>query len=82
VKSLANQAKQATEKIGQEIGNLNGISGDVVEALNSIRQAIQTVSEYVTSTAAAIEEQSVVTSLMSTSMQRAAAEAAGIGVAA
>jgi methyl-accepting chemotaxis protein len=59
VKSLANQAKQATDKIGQEIGNLNGISGDVVEALNSIRQAIQTVSEYVTSTAAAVEEQSV-----------------------
>ena len=82
VKSLANQAKQATDKIGQEIGNLNGISGDVVEALNSIRQAIQTVSEYVTSTAAAVEEQSVVTSEMSTSMQRAAAEAASIGAAA
>ena len=31
VKNLANQAKQATDKIGQEIGNLNGISGDVVE---------------------------------------------------
>jgi methyl-accepting chemotaxis protein len=82
VKSLANQAKQATDKIGQEIGNLNGISGDVVEALNSIKQAIQTVSEYVTSTAAAVEEQSVVTSEMSTSMQRAAAEAASIGAAA
>ena len=33
VKSLANQAKQATDKIGQEIGSLNGISGDVVSAL-------------------------------------------------
>ena len=33
VKNLANQAKQATDKIGQEIGNLNGISGDVVAAL-------------------------------------------------
>ena len=54
VKSLANQAKQATDKIEQEIGNLNGISGDVVEALNSIKQAIQDVSEYVTSTAAAV----------------------------
>jgi methyl-accepting chemotaxis protein len=79
VKSLANQAKQATDKIGQEIGNLNGISGDVVEALTSIRQAIQNVSEYVTSTAAAIEEQSTVTSEMSSSMQRAAAQAASIG---
>ncbi|MBR0718018.1 PAS domain-containing methyl-accepting chemotaxis protein [Bradyrhizobium liaoningense] len=78
VKSLANQAKQATDKIGQEIGSLNGISGDVVSALSSIKQAINNVSEYVTSTAAAIEEQSTVTNEMSTSMQRAAAEAAAI----
>jgi methyl-accepting chemotaxis protein len=79
VKNLANQAKQATDKIGQEIGNLNGISGDVVAALGTIKKAIQDVNEYVTSTAAAVEEQSAVTSEMSTSMQRAAAEAAAIG---
>jgi methyl-accepting chemotaxis protein len=78
VKSLANQAKQATDKIGQEIGNLNGISADVVGALSSIKKSIQEVSEYVTSTAAAVEEQSTVTSDMSSSMRRAAAEAAGI----
>jgi methyl-accepting chemotaxis protein len=82
VKNLANQAKQATDKIEQEIGNLNGISGDVVEALNSIKKAIQDVSEYVTSTAAAVEEQSTVTSEMSNGMQQAAAEAASIGIAA
>jgi len=79
VKNLASQAKQATDKIGQEIGNLNGISADVVSALSAIKQSIQDVSEYVTSTAAAVEEQSTVTSEMSTSMQRAAAEAASIG---
>ncbi|MBC9883321.1 PAS domain-containing protein, partial [Bradyrhizobium sp. INPA01-394B] len=78
VKGLANQAKQATDKIAQEIGSLNQISGDVVGALNAIKQAINNVSEYVTSTAAAIEEQSTVTSEMSTSMQRAATEAAAI----
>jgi methyl-accepting chemotaxis protein len=78
VKNLANQAKQATDKITDEIGSLNGISGEVVEALNSIKQAIQGVSEYVNSTAAAVEEQSTVTSEMSSSMQRAAAEAASI----
>jgi methyl-accepting chemotaxis protein len=76
VKSLANQAKQATDKITTEIESLNGISGDVLSALESIRSAIQGVSEYVTSTAAAVEEQSTVTSEMSSSMQRAAAEAA------
>src|SRR3984885_6576113 len=78
VKNLANQAKQATDKITNEIGSLNGISGEVVEALNSIKHAIQSVSEYVTSTAAAVEEQSTVTGEMSSSMQRAAAEAASI----
>ncbi len=79
VKNLANQAKQATDKIELEIGNLNGISGDVVGALDSIKKAIQDVAEYVNSTAAAVEEQSAVTSEMSTNMQRAAAEAAAIG---
>jgi len=79
VKSLADQAKQATDKIGSEISSLNGISVDVVNALTAIKQEIQNVSEYVNSTAAAVEEQSTVTSEMSSSMQRAAAEAASIG---
>lgn len=74
VKNLANQAKQATDKIANEIGALNGISGDVVGSLIAIRQAIENVNEYVTSTAAAVEEQSTVTSDMSSNMQRAAAE--------
>jgi methyl-accepting chemotaxis protein len=78
VKSLANQAKQATDKIGSESESLNGISADVVTALDTIRKSIQDVSEYVTSTAAAVEEQTVVTSEMSTSMQRAADEARAI----
>jgi methyl-accepting chemotaxis protein len=82
VKNLANQAKQATDKIGSEIGNLNGISSDVVDALNAIKNAIQNVSEYVSSTAAAVEEQSTVTGEMSSSMRRAAEEAANIGQAA
>jgi methyl-accepting chemotaxis protein len=82
VKNLANQAKQATDKIGSEIGNLNGISSDVVDALNAIKTAIQNVNEYVSSTAAAVEEQSTVTHEMSSSMRRAAEEAASIGRAA
>jgi methyl-accepting chemotaxis protein len=45
VKNLANQAKQATDKIGQEIEHLNGISGDVVGALNKIKHAMQNVAE-------------------------------------
>jgi methyl-accepting chemotaxis protein len=76
VKNLANQAKQATDRIAGEIGSLNGISSDVVDALNAIKQEIQNVSEYVTATAVAVEQQSTVTNEMSSSMQRAAAEAA------
>ena len=78
VKSLANQAKQATDKIGAEIESLNSISGDVVTALETIKKSIQDVSEYVTSTAVAVEEQSTVTAEMSSSMQRAADEARAI----
>jgi methyl-accepting chemotaxis protein len=78
VKNLATQAKAATDKIGAEIAGLNGISSEVVNALNAIKVEIQNVSEYVTSTAAAVEEQSTVTGEMSSSMQRAAAEAQAI----
>ncbi|MGY3449292.1 methyl-accepting chemotaxis protein [Bradyrhizobium sp. USDA 4353] len=79
VKNLANQAKQATDRIGSEIGNLNGISSDVVGALDAIKAAIQSVNEYVSSTAQAVGEQSTVTSEMSSNMRQAAAEAASIG---
>lgn len=79
VKSLANQVRQAADRIGTEIQNLTGISGDVVGALGAIRQAIRDVNEYVTSTAAAGEEQSTVTGEMSANMQQAAIEAASIG---
>jgi methyl-accepting chemotaxis protein len=76
VKNLATQAKQATDKITAEIEGLNGVSGDVVSALAAIKGAIEEVNEYVGSTAAAVEEQSTVTSDMSINMQRAAAELA------
>ena len=73
VKSLANQAKQATDKIRTEIDALNSVSTDVVSTLATIKAAIGHVNEYVTSTAAAVNEQSTVTGDMSANMQRAAA---------
>jgi methyl-accepting chemotaxis protein len=76
VKNLAGQAKQATDRITSEIATLNDISGGVLVALGGIKEAIENVNEYVASTAAAVEEQSVVTSDMSANMQRAAAELA------
>ena len=76
VKNLANQAKQATDRIATEIDALKGISGDVAASLSVIKTAIEHVSEFVSSTAAAVEEQSTVTSDMSANMQRANAELA------
>src|SRR5580698_190245 len=76
VKNLANQAKQATDKISTEIEALNNVAGDVVASLGAIKTAIGAVNEFITSTAAAVEEQSIVTSDMSTNMQRASAELA------
>jgi methyl-accepting chemotaxis protein len=77
VKGLASQAKHATDKISAEIASLGEISKDVVAALNTIKGAIEHVNDFVTNTAAAVEEQSAVTSDMSSNMQKAAAELAG-----
>jgi methyl-accepting chemotaxis protein len=76
VKNLAGQAKQATDRITAEIATMNEIASVVVGALSGVHEAIGHVSEYVASTAAAVEEQSVVTSDMSLNMQKAAAELA------
>jgi methyl-accepting chemotaxis protein len=75
VKSLANQAKGATEEIAKEINGIRSVSGDVVSALSSIKQAIDSVSAFVTSTAAAVEEQSAVTETISGNIQNAAEQA-------
>ena len=82
VKNLANQARRATEQIEEEIGNMLTVSSDVVGALAAIRERIDNVREYVTSTASAIEEQTSVASEMSNSMQRAVKEASSMGDAA
>jgi methyl-accepting chemotaxis protein len=74
VKNLADQAKQATAKISTEIASLNGTTTIVLSALAGIKNAIDQVNEFVAGTAAAVEEQNVVTSDMSANMQRAVAE--------
>jgi len=74
VKNLASQAKHATDTISSEINALNTVAGDVVGSLGAIKAAIAGVNEFIASTAAAVEEQSIVTSDMSANMQRASAE--------
>ncbi|MEQ8348020.1 MAG: PAS domain-containing methyl-accepting chemotaxis protein [Sneathiellaceae bacterium] len=79
VKTLANQARGATEQITGEIAGMQSVSGDVVGSLDAIRSSMQMVLDYVTSTAAAVEEQSAVANDMSANMQQAASEATRIG---
>ena len=78
VKSLANQAARATDQITGEIDNVQGVSRQVVEALDTIQGSVAQMRDYVTSTAAAVEEQSVVTQDMSGNMQHAAGAVAAI----
>ncbi len=74
VKNLANQAKHATDTISKEIEQLNGVAVDVAGSLTAIKAAIAGVNDFIASTAAAVEEQSIVTQDMSMNMQRASAE--------
>ena len=76
VKNLASQAKSATEEIIKEIDGIRVVSTDVATSLSAIKQAIDSVSAFVTSTAGAVEEQSTVTETISVNMQTAAQQAA------
>ena len=78
VKSLARQAGNATDQIAREIEGLLAVSGEVVASLCTVDQSINTVLEYVTGTASAVEEQSVLTQEMSTAMQKAAGSVGAI----
>lgn len=72
VKNLANQAAHATDQINGEINGIQNISGNVVTALGSIRQSVETMRNQVLATVSAVEEQSAVTRDMSVNMQSAA----------
>lgn len=71
VKNLANQSANATAQISNEIEGMQAVSSDVVGSLSAIRKAMDSVREFVTVTAGAVEEQSAVTRDMSTNMQNA-----------
>jgi methyl-accepting chemotaxis protein len=69
VKNLANQAAKATEQIDAEINGIQFISSEVVKALAAIRSSVESIRTNVVSTAASVEEQSVVTRDISSNMQ-------------
>ncbi|MGY2049240.1 methyl-accepting chemotaxis protein [Methylobacterium sp. JK268] len=78
VKNLANQAARATDQIATEIGSIQAVSGQVVESLRTIQGSVEVMRDYVVRTAAAVEQQSVVTQDMSANMQDAAGAVSAI----
>jgi methyl-accepting chemotaxis protein len=76
VKTLAAQTKTATDEVAREIEGLRSVSAEVSQGLGGVRESIDTVREYVTTTAAAVEEQSAVATEMSVNMNAAAQQAA------
>ncbi|MBI1275920.1 HAMP domain-containing protein [bacterium] len=72
VKNLAQQTTKATEDVAAQIERIQGVSGEVVKVLASIKDAIAQVNQYSIGIASAIEEQSAVTNEISRNMQTAA----------
>ena len=72
VKNLATQTTKATEDIAQQIESIQSISGEVVDALNTIKHSIDNVNQYSGGIASAVEEQSAVTDEIAANMQNAA----------
>jgi len=69
VKNLAQQSRDATDRIAAEIKTLQGVSRDVVASLAAIGGAVSEVRAHVEGTANAMEAQSAVTQTMSSGMQ-------------
>ncbi len=72
VKSLASQTAKATEEIRAQIGDIQGATGQTVEAIRSIGATIRQMSEIATSIASAVEEQGAATREIATNVQQAA----------
>ena len=78
VKNLAIQTSQATDEIGVLILDVQGVSKEVVEVLDAIRNDIKNIDEYTGSIASAVEQQSATTNEIASNMQTAAKGVAGI----
>ena len=72
VKSLASQTAKATEEIRAQIGEIQGATGQTVEAIRSIGATIRQMSEIATAIASAVEEQGAATREIATNVQQAA----------
>ncbi|MEU4426017.1 methyl-accepting chemotaxis protein [Actinoplanes sp. NPDC024001] len=72
VKDLAQETARATEQISQQIAAIQAETGQAVTAIDEISRIIEQISDYQTTIASAVEEQSATTA----EMNRGVAEAA------
>ncbi|GJE49054.1 hypothetical protein GOFOIKOB_2088 [Methylobacterium tardum] len=61
VKELAAQTAKATEEIGQQIGQIQGVTGQAVSAIDTIAARIREIDGVATTIAAAVEQQGAAT---------------------
>ncbi|MDQ1079987.1 methyl-accepting chemotaxis protein [Pseudoroseomonas cervicalis] len=61
VKNLASQTAKATEEISQQVGAIQGVTGQAVEAIRSIAAVVAEIDQTAAAIAAAVEEQGAAT---------------------
>ncbi|BEL07676.1 hypothetical protein Q0Z83_058670 [Actinoplanes sichuanensis] len=72
VKDLAQETARATEKISQQIAAIQSDTGQAVTAIDEISRIIEQISDFQTTIASAVEEQSATTSEMTRGVSEAA----------
>jgi methyl-accepting chemotaxis protein len=72
VKDLAQETARATEDIGQRVAAIQADTGGAVTAIGEISEIIGRISEFQTTIASAVEEQTVTTNEMSRNVTEAA----------
>ncbi|GIF08534.1 chemotaxis protein [Actinoplanes siamensis] len=78
VKELAQQTAQATQEITARIGAIQASSASASAAVTEIAEVIAQISDYTTTIASAVEQQSATTNEMSRTVTQAAANSAGV----
>ncbi|ONG47359.1 histidine kinase [Pseudoroseomonas deserti] len=78
VKQLANQTTAATQQVAENIEAMQSVSAEVGTALNAIAGSVAALLDYVGAAVGAVEEQGNATQEISSNMQAASVDVAGI----
>jgi methyl-accepting chemotaxis protein len=81
VKQLAQETARATEEIATTVQRIQGDSGSAIAAIEEITRIMGSISEYQSSIASAIEEQTVTTSELTSTTNEVATRADSIATA-